>query len=291
MLLTPDKPAAPSAIPSSALLEAAEKNPNPGSPSPVTIVPGAAAPARRARFDPTKIRKASEVQEAWGLCMFLYGYTGSGKTTLCSTAQDDKEYGSDLFIADIEGGIASIEDRTDIDSYKPHSYEEFLELVTWIEGPDFKYRTLAVDHWTVFERMTLDHVMKTSKTPDFPSLNDYGRCNELLVRQSRRLKELSSSKGINVIICAWAREVKDESSGALIIRPALRDKAAEGLMGAVDVIGYHFKGKDEKRVLQLGQTPHIIAKFRRPLSKGPIPEQIVEPTMHDLFALRRGLPR
>src|SRR5690606_2967521 len=101
------------------------------------------------------------------------------------------------------------------------------------------YRTIGFDSLTAAYRLALDSVMKASATPEMPSQPEYGKANELVLGLVRDMKEaFAIRRGWNVIFTAHAEEVKDESTGVVLIRMAITPGVVKGVYQAVDAVGY-----------------------------------------------------
>ena len=99
---------------------------------------------------------------------------------------------------------------------------------------------------------------------------------------------MAQSNGINVIFTALAIETKDESTGAVLTRPALTPKALELAAGAVDMLGYLTQDKNGMRVLKFQPNPAYMAKVRQPMTGEQIPLVIENPTLPDILAIVRS---
>lgn len=240
-----------------------------------------------ALISPERFLKTSELIDAWGLNMVIFGPPGVGKTTLCATAQDS-EFGKDVLYIDIEGGTRSIADKEGITVFRPNGLADLVNIHQWLTTSEHSFKTIVMDSITEAQRLILNEVLKTSKTPDMPGLQDYGKTNEQLVKMIRVYRELSQTRGWNVIFTALATEQKDESTGAVLVRPALFPKASEGITGAVDAVGYMTFTQDGQRVLRLQGTSSLIAKVRQPQTGPQLPDQLENPSLGALLDFMKG---
>ena len=236
------------------------------------------------------IMRASDIGDAWGLNMVVFGNPGAGKTTYCATAQDSDK-GRDTLFIDVEGGTRSISDREDIAVLKPETFEELKEIYDWLSKGDHKYRTIVLDSLTEIQRLSLKSVMKVSATPEQPSQPEYGKSNENIAVLMRNFKLFSQERGWNVIATALAVEVKDDSTGAILTRVDLTPGAAKNVFQVADTIGYlgiETTRQGNTRYLLLHQTSSILAKHRQPRSGTQLPTRIEEPTLPMILDHKRG---
>jgi len=223
-----------------------------------------------------RIIRASDVRDEWGLNLLIYGDPGVGKTTLCSTAQESA-HGKDVLFLAAEPGTRSIADRDDVKLISLLTYDDLKEIHEFLTEGEHSFRTIVIDSLTEVQRLALESALQTAKDPAMPSINDYGRANELLIKAFRNYRNLAQDQGWTVIFTALARDVKDESTGGISCWPALSPKAAEMVCGSVDAIGHMALNKDGARVLRFVRNGPYIAKMRQP-HKGPqIPQEFVAP--------------
>lgn len=224
---------------------------------------------------------STEIVDKWGVNLVVYGQPGVGKTTFAATAQDSP-HGKDVLFVDLEGGTRSVT-SSGVTVFKPQAWTDLQELGEYLLTEKHSFKTIVLDTITEAQRLGLDHVMTGSKTPDLPGLQDYGKSNEQIVRLIRFFRNLAHSEGWNVIFIAQEVEIKDESSGALVIRPALTPKAAEGIAQAVDGIA-RLTIKNGKRVLNLAPTAYQWGKWRQPQDVPPLPTELENPSMAQILA-------
>ncbi len=247
----------------------------------------APAPVVTPRASNLKFLKASEVRDAWGLNMLVYGQPGVGKSTLCSTAQDTPAGAPVLFI-DVEGGVRSIADRHDIDVFRPDTFKEIGEVYQELLSGNLPYKTVVIDSITEAQALGMKEVMRTASNPDWPGMQEHGKSSEKIVNLIRAFRALAQSKGINVIFTAHEIESKDESTGRVLVRPALSPKAMQLATGAVDTLAYmSFSAKDGKRVLHFKSDGKFLAKVRQPAGSKDVPDLLEDPTLVDVLNVMR----
>jgi len=231
-----------------------------------------------------------------GLNLVVFGYGGCGKTTLIANAQDS-EAGADVFIIDTDKGMKSLGDREDVVVWrgpdpenKPLTWEDIIRIIDWLKRTEHTYRTIGFDSITAAYRLCLAYVMKSSPTPDMPSQPEYGKANELMLAVIRDMKEsFSVRKGWNVVYTAHAEEMKDESTGTVLIRMAITPGVVKGLYQIVDAIGYLSESpKDRTRRMILKNTPKVVAKYRQPQSGPQVPLELDNPNLGRLLEHVKG---
>lgn len=240
-------------------------------------------------FQPSKFNerflKPTQVNDKWGINLVVYGPAGVGKTTFAASAQDS-EYGKDVLFIDVEGGVRSIADRDDITVFRPESFDEIRDLYLELKSGSLPFKTVVVDSIGEAQALGLTTILRSSKT-GITSLQDYGKSNEQITGFVRGLRGMAQSNGINVVFTALAVETKDETTGAVLTRPALTPKARETIIGAVDMCGYLTQNRDGTRVLKFAPHPNYEAKLRQPMGGEQIPLEIVNPKMSDLLDIMR----
>ena len=227
--------------------------------------------------------QADEVSDKWGLNMLLTGYAGVGKTDLVSTAQDS-DLGKDVFIVDIDSGVRTVSDRSDVTVFIPDSWDDVIEVTEWLETEKHDYRTVVYDSLSDGQAMALRWILTTAKDPEWPSLYDRGKVNAQIVGLVRKTRQWSLNRGWNVIFTTRLEDTKNDQTGQVTERPLLSPAALDMVTGAVDVIGIlEFDSEGDRRLLLKGSDRQT-AKFRAPRGF-KIPDRIDNPTMSDVLAL------
>jgi hypothetical protein len=234
-----------------------------------------------------QIVRATEVVDRQGFNGILFGFSGAGKTTLASTAQNS-EYGRDVLFLDFESGTRSIADREDVHLIPVKEFEQTPEIYRYLKDGTHPYRTIVIDSLTELQAVSLKSVMKASATPEQPSQPEYGRSNINVITTVRNFRLLATERGWNVIYICGAVEVKDEVSGAVLTRVDLTPGAAKQVFQAVDVVGYlgvdTARDGTSKRYLLMRNTSHILAKIRQPRTGPQLDTRIEDPTMEAILA-------
>jgi len=236
-------------------------------------------------------KKASQLKGALGINMLIFGYGGSGKTTLACTAQDT-EHGRDVLLLDVDRGVESVSDRDDVDVLQPSQWKtstpdepSLYSILQWIKqqtpGPEgsARYKTVVFDSLTSIYDLILKDILRASPTPDMPSQPEYGKANmalQQLIADMRALGDL----GVNTIFIAHAKEETDQGSNMVLIRLALTPGVTSNVMRTVDHVGYlQVDTGSGNRKLILKNSPRIIAKFRQPRSGPQLPLELLNPNM------------
>jgi len=250
-----------------------------------------------AQADPWK--PATEVVEALGVNMAVFGHPGAGKTTLVASAQDST-HGGPVLLIDLEGGVRAISDRADVmvaTDPKGDPLTEWMDVTRIsdrlkrdVKAGTCPFKTIAFDTLSAAQRMTLKQVMATSPNSGaMPSQPEYGKANELLLDLVRSWCTLSREYGINVIFNCHAVEEKDEATGIVLIRMALTPGVIKGVYQAVDSIAYISSDTKEERKLLLKTTNKVLAKFRQPQSGPQVPLEIKNPSMAQIIEHVKGV--
>lgn len=251
-----------------------------------------ASPAPQKQVSPERaalLKRITPVEDDPGPFMALiYGPKGVGKTVFCSKAE-----GSVLL--DTEGGRRSLLNHPELRKVPVLRVKSFNDLddVGWaIRDGDLKCKTVIVDtisqlaNDTVSEILDKEVAKNPERNPFFASQAEYRVRNELF----RRMTIDWMTLGVNFIFTAHVSEVKDDSTGALVLRPSMSDTLAELLGGLVNLQGYlsiHETEKEGvyKRTLQVHPTRRVDAKTRI----GGLQTIIDEPSIQALIDANRGV--
>jgi hypothetical protein len=233
---------------------------------------------------------ASDVADMQGINMALFGYPGSGKSTLEATAQDS-DLGKDVLIIDADGTAArSLADRKDVMIYPARRWEDIQRIDQHLKTGRHPFKTIAWDTLTAMQDMSLKFVMKASPTPEQATQPEYGRSNQALLQLVGDWCSIAREKGTNVIFSVHATEEADQSTGSMLIRMALTPGVRTGVYRMVDTIGYlSVDNKTSRRGLLLKSNNRIIAKHHQPLTGDQLPLEIPDPTMDIMYRHARGL--
>jgi len=196
------------------------------------------------------------------LKMFIYGFTGAGKTHFAGTALDMDIMRPVLFV-NTDHGQLTLLDRADDDgliqvipkdyielrqvviSQRRDKYPAFTEAVakSGLVLPKDGFRTLILDdlsstHWLALMKVigysVSDREAKgKDRSEDIAELGDYGRAR---IWMHKLLNELRSLP-MHVIVTAKAERVRDETTGKLITQPLLFGKVTHEAGAFFDFVG------------------------------------------------------
>jgi len=183
----------------------------------------------------------------------IYGPPGQRKTSFCATAPDALMFELDT------GGSKSLMNTPElavgISKLPFRSMYQFNLFQQYLVNDDerlAKYKTYIIDTYNGLQSKDLSEI---------PAMSDgkpnYNINTQNLKRITDQLKHINK----HVIITAHVKEVKDESSGRILIRPDLTDKVAAAVYGDFDIIGY-MTVEEGTWTLRLEPTPTITAKTR-----------------------------
>lgn len=242
-----------------------------------------------------KIKPLGEVEHY--LSMLAYGKAGTGKTVFaCSFPKpllliDIKEHGHDSVI-DVEG----------VDLLSCENWAEFEDAYWMLEGGS-KYKSVVIDQLTALQALGMLKIRedKGMKPGEVFSQRAWGQLSGLMQQWVGDYRELIQ-KEVHVCFNCHEKLVKgDEDGGDDRIAPsvgaALMGSVQTFVNGAVSVIGNSFirENYDKKTketsidfCMRVGPHAYYAAKIRRPVSAGPAPDVIVNPTFSKVMKVSKG---
>jgi phage nucleotide-binding protein len=208
----------------------------------------------------------------------IYGTVGSGKTTLCASAQDTPT-GADVLFIDVEGGTRSIADRPKVTVFRAVSWKDIQDAFAYLDAEHDKhpFKTVVIDSLTQVQKLSLANLVVPGA---IPSLQEYGKSNDQVVRMVQMFKGLSDEYGWNIFFTALDLTEKSDETGSVVTRPNLTPGASSGVCQVVDTLGYlAVDPKTQKRTLLLEPRGTVLAKHRQPVSGNRLPGTIPDPSM------------
>lgn len=160
-----------------------------------------------------------------------------------------------------------------VDVLKVTCWDDLEDIIDLLDSGKTRYKSLGVDSLTEINYLGLREITeKAGKTNpakhdgELSQLQDYARSATRMRRVIRSFRDLP----INVFFTALPVENKDETSGAIEIRPSLTGKLSEEIPGMLDVVGYMSTHKlksgeseaDSKRVIYFQPQGRFRAKDR-----------------------------
>lgn len=260
-----------------------------------------AAPEPTSIFE--QIQPVQEVQH--NLVMLVYGRSGTGKTHFGSTFPRPC-----LFIDTNERGIDTIKAEEDIDVVTVTDWAQMDELYDSLEAKenpptrDEPYASVVIDQVTNLQDLGMYEVLRKSRKgrDETFSQRNWGQLSGMLKQYITDFRDLSVHYNILFIAHERIDEPGDEDAEEHIepsIGARVMPSVSTFLDGAVDAIGCTFikerwetEDKEEVRhvdyCMRIGPHAFYSTKIRRPVSAGPIPELIVNPTYTKIKNLTEG---
>jgi hypothetical protein len=232
------------------------------------------------------------------LVMLVYGRSGTGKTAFAATFPkpiaylDINERGTET-IANVEGiEVGHCEEWQDFDN------------AYWALNQDTNYKTIVVDQITNLQDMAMREILRrqNKKPSEQFTQRNWGQLGGLLKEYILNFKMLASR--YNVVLIAHERVFGgggEEEDNAIepTIGARVIPSVGSFLDGAVDAIGNTFirertvkeglkKVRHVDYCMRTGPHGSYATKVRRPVSSGPIPDLIVNPTYQKIIDVVRG---
>jgi phage nucleotide-binding protein len=243
-----------------------------------------------------KIQPVSELAE--NLVMLVYGRSGTGKTHFGSTFPRPC-----LFIDVNEKGLDTIAQEENIDVARVTDWQEMDELL-WALKDGMKYESVIIDQVTNLQDLGMREVLRKQRkgSDETFSQRNWGQLSGMLKQFITDFRDLSEQYNLLMIAHERIDEPGDEDAEERIepnIGARVMPSVGTFLDGAVDAIGCTFikerwetEGREEVRhvdyCMRIGPHAYYSTKIRRPVSAGPIPELIVNPTYQKIKNLTTG---
>lgn len=241
-----------------------------------------------------KIRPIGEVERY--LTMLCYGQAGKGKTVFACS------FPKPLLLLDIrEEGQDSVTDVEGVDLLSIENWAE-LEEAYWMLESGSKYQSVVIDQLTAMQALGMQKIKedKNMKPTEPFSQRSWGELSGLMQTWIYNFRELKKKE---LHICMNAHEklkepqAEDDDRIAPSVGSNLMGSVASFVNGAVSVIGNSFvrENHDKKTkqttyefCMRIGPHAYYAAKIRRPVSAGPAPDVIVNPTFDKVMKISKG---
>ena len=213
--------------------------------------------------------------------ILVLGESGAGKTYLVATIEDVPDAFPALFLDTDRGDITARGFNVELHYVK--DWNDAKGIKTGLSSEAHNYKTIIIDSLSELYEMALADVKK-KKNHEIPELSDYGHAKSYLASYIRELRMACESQGMNLVLTAPIKVMKDDTTGRTEILPALGSETARAMCRAVNSIGLMEKDpKTGARCLRFdGVRNCSVLKLRTP--KGVVaPEKIDKPTMSNIF--------
>lgn len=243
----------------------------------------------------SKIHRLGDVER--NVAMLCYGDQKTGKTVFACT------FPKPLLLLDImEKGTDSVIDVDGVDAVHVENSQEIEDLYWYLEKGT-KYKSVILDQMTGLQAMVIREMKerKNQRPDDVFSNRSYGQLGGWMTQWILNYRELIN-RGYNVCFLAHQKRIEPEAEDDDRLSPevttALTGSIANFLLGAVSVIGNQYIR--EERVKE-GTKRYTVREYcmrlssgyyrcgiRRPVSAGPVPEYVVDPTFDKIMKLSKG---
>ena len=254
---------------------------------------------KKAAAQPTsildKITPVGELET--NLVMLVYGRSGTGKTHFGSTFPRPA-----LFIDTNERGTEAIANEEGIDVVCVTDWQEIDELL-WALKDGMDYESVIIDQVTNLQDLGMYELLRKQRKgrDETFSQRNWGQLSGMLKQFITDFRDLADQYNLLMIAHERIDEPGDEEDEHIEPNIGARVMPSVGtfLDGAVDAIGCTFikerwetEDKEEVRhvdyCMRIGPHAFYSTKIRRPVSAGPIPELIVNPTFQKIRDLTSG---
>lgn len=240
-----------------------------------------------------RAQELSEVENH--VAMLCYGDQKTGKTVFACT------FPKPLLLIDImEEGTDSVIDVPGVHKLSVNSTSDLEDLRFDLEKGS-KYKSIVIDQMTGAQAMVIREMKekKNQRPEDVFSNRSYGQLGgwmQQFILDYRNLIQF----GYHVCFLAHQKriepQVEDDDRLAPEITTALTGSVANFLLGAVSVIGNQYirESYDKKtKETEMQYCMRLVSGFyrcgiRRPVSAGPVPEYVVNPTFDKIMKLSKG---
>jgi hypothetical protein len=249
----------------------------------------------------TRIKPLAEVESP--VTMLGYGESGTGKTVFGAT------FPKPLLLLDIrEKGTESITDVPGIFVLEINKWEDLWgdvdKSIYWQLRGQNTYKTIMLDQLTSAQAVAIDHMRESRgmKASDPLSQRTWGQLSGMMQEMIYGYRDLYVD-GYNILFLAHQRirdpQEEEDDRLAPSVGSNLMPSVASCINGAVSVIGNTFirevhdkkaKTSEVQYCMRVGPHAFYRAKIRRPVSAGPVPGIIVNPSYEKIRRISKGEP-
>lgn len=241
----------------------------------------------------SKIQPVGDIESH--IAVLCYGNQKSGKTVFACT------FPKPLLLIDIqEEGTDSVVDVPGVEVFKLTESNELEELYWYLEKGT-KYKSVVLDQLTGLQQMLIRELKKTKnqRPDDVFSQRSYGQLSGWMMEWLLNYRELLKH-GYHVCYLAHEKRIEPQTEDDDRLTPeasaAMTGSITNFVCGAVSVIGnqyiresYDKKTKETTREYCMRLSSGFYrCGIRRPVSAGPVPEYIVDPTFDKILKLSKG---
>jgi len=234
------------------------------------------------------------------LVMMVYGRSGTGKTHFGSTFPRPI-----LFIDTNERGTETIAQEEEIDVVRVTEWAQIDELYWALlnRETETEYASIVIDQVSNLQDIGMTEVLRKGRKgrDETFTQRNWGQLSGMLKQFISDFRDLSDHYHLLMIAHERIEEPGDEEEEHIepSIGARVMPSVSAFLDGAVDSIGSTFikerwetEDKEEVRhvdyCMRIGPHAFYSTKIRRPVSAGPIPELIVNPTFKKIRDLTMG---
>jgi hypothetical protein len=240
-----------------------------------------------------RIRPVGDIESH--IAVLCYGNQKTGKTVFACT------FPKPLLLIDIqEEGTDSVVDVEGVDVFKLTESSE-LEDLYWYLAKGTKYKSVVLDQLTGLQQMVIRELKatKNQKPDDVFSQRSYGQLGGWMLEWLMNYRELLK-KGYHVCYLSHEKRIEPQQEDDDRLTPeasaALTGSITNFICGAVSVIGNQYKRETYDKKTKETTYEYCMrlssgfyrCGIRRPVSAGPVPEYIVDPTFDKIMRLSKG---
>lgn len=250
---------------------------------------------RKERSIEDRIHAVGDIERC--LAMLVYGAQKTGKTVFACT------FPKPLLLIDIkEKGEDSVTDVEGVDVIHAETRQDLEDLYWYLEPGNTKYKSVVLDQLTGLQKLSIAEIKgkKGQKPDDVFSTRSYGQLSGWMNTWLLNYRDLIT-RGLHVCFLAHEKRIEPQEEDDDRMTPEVTAELTASIVsfanGAVSVIGNQFireeydkKTKESTKEFCMRVGPHAFyrAGMRRPVSAGPIPDYIVNPSFDKIMKLSKG---